>query len=127
MLININAYRACNATYENINSLYIVNRNLVEQQFLGKKSFYTVFGHMPISINKVYNIWSYIMKKELQTNLNNKYSAQEFNWDSSMWIDYYSDKSATTDSIQNLIDEWKLNVNVNNIQKINLKITTTTI
>jgi hypothetical protein len=36
--------RACNAVYESINSLYIVNRNLVEQQFLGKKSFYTVFG-----------------------------------------------------------------------------------
>lgn len=72
--------RAVDANYESINSLYTVNRNLVEQQFLGKKSFYTVFGHMPISINKVYQIWNYIIRKEILNEL-----PYEFNWDFSIW------------------------------------------
>ena len=57
--------RGVNASYESINSLYIVNTNLVEQRFLGKKSEYTVFGHLPGSLNKIYSIWSYILTNQV--------------------------------------------------------------
>lgn len=36
-----------NVTHEFINSLYIINGNLIDQRFLGKQADYTVFGHIP--------------------------------------------------------------------------------
>lgn len=103
--------RACSATYESINSLYIVNRNLVEQQFLGKKSYYTIFGHMPQSINKVYSIWNYIVKKELQKNHRNKHFIGDFNWHAQIWDPFIRDEESKEDLDFNLIENFAFNEN----------------
>jgi hypothetical protein len=56
---------AVNATYQFFNSLYIINSNLVEQRFTGKESEYTVFGHLPGQLNKIYNLWSIILNNQI--------------------------------------------------------------
>lgn len=58
--------KAVNASYEFFNSLYIIAGNLVEPRFTGKQSAYTVFGHLPGQLNKVYNVWKYILESELR-------------------------------------------------------------
>jgi hypothetical protein len=57
--------RGVNVTYEFFNSLYIISSNLVEQRFTGQQSGHTVFGHIPNSVNKMYELWNFILKHQL--------------------------------------------------------------
>ena len=45
--------------------MYIISSSLVEQRFTGKQSDHTVFGHIPFSVNKMYNLWSFLFKNEM--------------------------------------------------------------
>ena len=66
---------------------------------------------MPISINKVYSIWDYIVKKEIQTNLKKKYS-QDFSWNDSMWLSYLPENNNNMQETQNnSIDDFSFNEN----------------
>lgn len=57
-----------NVTYEFFNSLYIISNGLVEQRFLSKQtSSYTVFGHLPGTLNKIYTLWDFILKNQLNS------------------------------------------------------------
>ena len=57
--------RGVNVTHQFLNSLYIINGNLVDQRFTGKQSDHTVFGHIPHSINKMYSFWSFILNNQI--------------------------------------------------------------
>jgi hypothetical protein len=83
-----------NANYEFFNSLYIINNNLVEQRFLGKQSSYTVFGHIPDSLGKMYTLWKNILNTQL-ANFPNLYKSSEiflikdFEWNLEIWKPFY--------------------------------------
>ena len=49
-------------TYLYINSLFVVNVDLVEQRFLSPFGLSSLaFGHMPLSINRLLHIWQHLM------------------------------------------------------------------
>ena len=84
-----------NGSFESFNSLYIINSNLVEQKFTGKQSDYTVFGHLPGQLNKLYSLWKKILKKQL-TRYPNLYKSmlvengdflyiRNYEWSSQIW------------------------------------------
>lgn len=89
--------RGVNVTYEFFNSLYIISSNLVDQRFTGKQSDHTVFGHIPNSLNKMYELWNFILKHQLmehpnlfktQTSLlsNNDFKyLKDFKWKYEIW------------------------------------------
>ncbi|CAF1265666.1 unnamed protein product [Didymodactylos carnosus] len=52
-------------TYHFLNSIYIINVDLVEERFL-KQIDQLVFGHMPKSINKIYQLWTLIEKTQIE-------------------------------------------------------------
>jgi hypothetical protein len=66
---------------------------------------------MPISINKVYSIWDYIVKKETQSNFKKKIS-REFEWNDSIWLSFLQDNTKNLQETEaNLIDDFSLNEN----------------
>jgi len=90
---------AVNATFHSLNKLYIVNSGLVESRFYSKKeSGYTVFGHIPNAINKMYSLWGFIYRSELakQPQLKKKngklvrdfINVGDFSWSSQIWEPY---------------------------------------
>lgn len=82
---------ASNVTHEFFNSLYIISPSFVEQRFYGKKSDYTVFGHLIRSINKVYSIWDFILQKVLNnimSNYDNFKYIENFSWSFDIWNSY---------------------------------------
>jgi hypothetical protein len=92
--------RGVNASYVFFNSLYIINTGLVEQRFLGKTGPYTVFGHLPGALSKVYTLWDYILSTQLnmfphlylsEANLlleNDFKYLKNFRWSYSIWERY---------------------------------------
>ncbi len=100
-----------NVTYEFFNTLYIINNNLVDQRFLGKQAEYTVFGHIPDKLGKMYTLWDHILKKQLQSfPMLNKANADlvekedfqfisDFHWDQNMWQDALEKSSNLFDSL----------------------------
>lgn len=96
-----------NVTHEFFNSLYIINGNLIDQRFLGKQSDYTVFGHIPDALGKMYKLWNHILDKQLSrfpnlyksnANLINKNDfnyLKDFSWDSKIWQPFYDQAEKT--------------------------------
>ncbi len=58
--------RASNATYHRFNQLYVINSAVVKEQFFSEKIQYLVFGHVPISLNIFYDIWTRIFTSQLE-------------------------------------------------------------
>jgi hypothetical protein len=57
--------------YLYLNSLFVINVDLVEQRFLSPFGLSSlVFGHMPLSVNRMLHIWQYLMI--------NSYSAHKY-------------------------------------------------
>ena len=51
-----------NVNYLYINSLFVVNVDLVEQRFLSPFGLSSLtFGHMPLSVNRLLHIWQHLM------------------------------------------------------------------
>ena len=50
--------------------MYIISSSLVEQRFTGKQSDHTVFGHVPSSTNKMFFLWRFLFKTQLETHPN---------------------------------------------------------
>ena len=77
--------------------MYIISSSLVEQRFTGKQSDHTVFGHIPSSANKMYTLWSYLLKNQinahpffLKSNAillyeNDFKYIKDFNWSFKLW------------------------------------------
>jgi hypothetical protein len=57
--------RGVGVSLKQLNSVYIINRKLVEQRFKGKQSEYTAFGHLPNHLNGLYNVWKFILERQL--------------------------------------------------------------
>ena len=90
---------AINATYVPFNTLYTINTNLAEERFLGKSSAYTVFGHIPNKLNKMYQYWKFIVTSQQNQMPSLKRRdgpasliyhgdfsfAQDFRWDTNIW------------------------------------------
>lgn len=88
--------QAVNATYNQYNSMYVVNDGLVEGRFLHEKR-HTAFGHAPGNINRLYKIWNFIKTKELGNNENltakkpqlvrpgDFSDCNDFQWSGDMW------------------------------------------
>jgi hypothetical protein len=92
--------RGVNASYEFFNSLYIINSNLIDQRFTGKQSDFTVFGHLPDQLNKIYNLWDYILRNQMsrfpsllkinaQVIFENDFKhLKDFRWTSEIWNEF---------------------------------------
>lgn len=57
--------KALNVTFVFFNSIYKINRKLVESSFIGERSDVTTFGHLPGQLNTLYSIWKSVLKKEI--------------------------------------------------------------
>jgi hypothetical protein len=84
---------ATGVNFQFFNSLYIINHGLVEQRFKGKQADYVVFGHLPNSKNKFYEIWQRIYKthvshaRNLPADVNQVYNLNvfQFKWTTDFW------------------------------------------
>jgi len=91
---------AVNATLRSFNSMYVVNRGLVESQFSSKKGDHTVFGHIPNAMNNMYKLWMLTLERQVckypylkssHGHLLKEYDffyAEEFKWTTDLWRPY---------------------------------------
>ncbi len=72
---------------------------MVEESFKGKQADFTMFGHLPNSHNKIYEIWQLIFKKKISQSKNKLMEADkelnikvlDFKWSPDIWQPYYID------------------------------------
>lgn len=87
-----------NLTHEFLNSMYIINANLVEQRFFGLKSDVTLFGHSPRNLNRIYYIWEFILRKRLifgrANKLDNSWFIRDFKWSMDIWEPFLNQTQA---------------------------------
>ena len=83
---------------------------------MGKQSSYTVFGHIPESLGKMYTLWKNILNSQL-ANFPNLYKSKEiflikdFEWNVDIWKPFYQ--------ISEPIDKIKeINQAINQIEEI---------
>lgn len=88
---------AVNATHTYFNSMYMVNKGLVESTFMGKHGDHTIFGHIPDSINRMYKLWKYLLANQLSYHPSLKTNnarllrkkdftyIPDFNWSEDIW------------------------------------------
>ena len=58
--------RAIGANYEQLNSLYTLNPNIIEKKFMQTSSPTQVFGHSPSKIDCIFNIWNFILSNYMK-------------------------------------------------------------
>lgn len=80
----------------------------MDQRFLGKQSDYTVFGHIPDALGKMYTIWSHILNKQLSSfpslhksdadliTAKDFMYIRDFAWDRKIWEPFYSQTSTNS-------------------------------
>jgi hypothetical protein len=101
--------KSVNATFHKLDTLYIVEQNLVHKSFTNKKSDYTSFGHIPDKINMMYKLWKILLGHQIRKyplffKSSSNFLTNEdfvflrnFKWSADLWLPYLNSNDIEND------------------------------